>query len=57
MLKRREQIGYSVALFPGTALGAVGEALDRAFADLKSAPELRGGGSKIDRIGADAYLK
>lgn len=52
-----QQIGYSVALFPGTALGAVGEALDRAFADLKSAPELRGGGPKIDRIDADAYLK
>lgn len=52
-----QQIGYSVALFPGTALGAVGEALDRAFADLKSAPELRGGGPKIDRIDVDAYLK
>ncbi|QTD57442.1 isocitrate lyase/PEP mutase family protein [Parasphingorhabdus cellanae] len=55
--KTAQQIGYSVALFPGTALGAVGAALDRGFADLKNAPELRGGGSKIDRIGADAYLK
>lgn len=52
-----QQIGYSVALFPGAALGAVGAALDWAFADLKSASELRGGGPKIDRIGADAYLK
>lgn len=52
-----EKIGYSIALFPGAALGAVGAALDRGFADLKSAPELRGGGPKMDRIGADAYLK
>ncbi len=52
-----EQLGYSVALFPATALGAVGAALDKGFADLKTSPQLGNGGPKTDRIGADAYLK
>lgn len=52
-----EQLGYSVALFPAIALGAVGAALDKGFADLKTSPQLGDGGPKIDRIGAGAYLK
>lgn len=52
-----EQLGYSIALFPGTALGAVGAALDKGFADLKASPQLCTEGPKVDRIGADAYLK
>lgn len=52
-----EQLGYSVALFPGAALGAVGIALDDGFADLKISPKVSGAGPKVDRIGAEAYLK
>lgn len=52
-----QQLGYSVALFPGIALNAVGAALDKGFSDLKTSPQIRAGGPKIDRIGADEFLK
>jgi 2-methylisocitrate lyase-like PEP mutase family enzyme len=50
-----EAMGYSVALFPGVAVQAVGAALEDAFAGL--AKDLRiGGGGGTDRIGVSAYL-
>ncbi|GAB5486906.1 MAG: isocitrate lyase/PEP mutase family protein [Parasphingorhabdus sp.] len=54
--KTAEEIGYSVALFPGTALGAVGDALDESFAELKSSPKVSKNAKSVDRIGADEFL-
>lgn len=51
-----EDIGYSVALFPGTALAMVGAALDDGLAKLKSNPRLDEPGPAVDRIGAEQYL-
>lgn len=51
-----EDIGYSVALFPGTALAMVGAALDDGLAKLKSNPRLDETGPAVDRIGAQQYL-
>ncbi|MEO9467309.1 isocitrate lyase/PEP mutase family protein [Parasphingorhabdus sp.] len=51
-----EAIGFSVALFPGTALAAVGAALDDGFAKLISTPRLDMAGSAVDRVGAAEYL-
>ncbi len=52
-----EQIGYSMALFPGTALGAVGAALDDAFGALRSNPTLpENAAPVVDRLGAKPFL-
>ncbi|QLC26378.1 isocitrate lyase/PEP mutase family protein [Parasphingopyxis algicola] len=48
------ELGYSVALFPGVALGAVGAALDNVFAALRSDPST--GKSAPDRIDGAAFL-
>ena len=50
------EIGYAIALFPGAALGAVGKALDDAFASLKADPALGAPHPPADRIGARDYL-
>lgn len=51
-----QALGYSVALFPGVAVQAVGGALDSAFAALAAKPQLSGTGKQPDRIGAADYL-
>ena len=51
-----QQIGYNVALFPGAAVSAVGQALDDAFAGLMARPEITANGPASDRIGAAEYL-
>ncbi len=51
-----QQIGYSVALFPGAAVSAAGQALDNAFAGLIARPEVTAGAPARDRIGAAEYL-
>lgn len=51
-----QNIGYSAALFPGTVLSAIGSALDDSLAALVQFPELVGGGTAPDRIGAQDYL-
>ena len=52
-----EALGYAIALFPGAALAAVGEALDRAFVDLRGTPALLAAETPaVDRIGAKAFL-
>jgi len=50
-----QDMGYSVALFPGVAVGAAGEALEAAFRALKTTPAT--GPSMPDRIGAAQFLK
>lgn len=51
-----QEIGYGVALFPGAAVSAVGEALDKTFAALKVTPEVKPAGAAVDRLGAAEYL-
>lgn len=51
-----EEIGYSVALFPGTAFHAVGAALDRAFSHLAESPHNVTASATQDRPGAKEYL-
>ncbi len=52
-----EDIGYSVALFPGTVMAAVGSALDSTLTDLRAKPDVEGLTKQPDRIGAAEYLK
>lgn len=52
-----EALGYSVALFPATALAAVGRALDARFATLRASPKLDANAPKIDWIGSAEYLQ
>jgi 2-methylisocitrate lyase-like PEP mutase family enzyme len=51
-----EAMGYSVALFPGVAVQAVGGALDDAFASLAANPKIANEGMQPDRIGGADYL-
>ncbi|MEP0392987.1 MAG: isocitrate lyase/PEP mutase family protein [Erythrobacter sp.] len=51
-----QEIGYSVALFPGAALGAVGEALENALGNLHANPKLNPDARLKDRIGSGAFL-
>ena len=51
-----QEIGYSVALFPGTVLTSVGQALENALAGLHGNPELNAEAASKDRIGAKAFL-
>ena len=51
-----QSIGYSVALFPGVAVQAVGAAIDVAFASLAVNPKITDNGRQPDRIGAENYL-
>lgn len=50
-----QQLGYSVALFPGVVPAAVGEAVDNAMADLAQSAAITPG-KGADRIGAKEYL-
>lgn len=52
-----QEIGYSVALFPGVALAAVGNALDESLESLAQKPVLSKTSKRNDRIGAAGYLK
>lgn len=51
-----QNMGYSVALFPGIAISAVGRALDDALSALKTSPEIGGITPAHDRIGARDFL-
>lgn len=51
-----QKIGYGVALFPGAAVSAVGESLDKAFRGLKTSPEVATSGPAVDRLGAKGYM-
>ena len=51
-----QNMGYSVALFPGIAISAVGRALDDALSALKTSPEIGGITPAPDRIGARDFL-
>ncbi|MEP5621131.1 MAG: isocitrate lyase/phosphoenolpyruvate mutase family protein, partial [Hyphomicrobiales bacterium] len=51
-----QEIGYSVALFPGAALGAVGEALENTLGDLLAKPKLNLNAPQKDSIGTGAFL-
>jgi len=51
-----QAMGYSVALFPGVAVQAVGAAIDGAFTALAANPVLDDKGMQPDRIGAADYL-
>ena len=51
-----QDIGYSLALFPGAAVAAVGKALDKAFSSLQTEPRISDADGAIDRVGAAAYL-
>jgi 2-methylisocitrate lyase-like PEP mutase family enzyme len=51
-----ERIGYSVALFPGAAVAAVGQALDTVFSDLIAAPKISADSAAPDRVGSRDYF-
>lgn len=51
-----QDLGYSVALFPGVVVQAVGAAIDAAFAALAANPRLVETGKQPDRIGSADYL-
>jgi len=51
-----QSIGYSVALFPGVAVQAVGAAIDDAFSRLFANLRLVDSGKQPDRIGSAAYI-
>ncbi len=52
-----EQIGYGMALFPGAAVAAVGQALDNAFSLLKTAPQISATSPAPDWVGAGDYFE
>jgi len=52
-----EEMGYSVALFPGALTNAVGAAMDSALTMLKAKASVEGLAKQPDRIGAAEYLK
>jgi 2-methylisocitrate lyase-like PEP mutase family enzyme len=51
-----QTIGYSVALFPSTALSAIGSALDDSLSALARSPRLETTSTAPDRIGARDFL-